>query len=126
MGKLGEYHEHRHLPVWSAGNAYLGGAKAWKHEKNALVSEDAQVRIELVEEDGKYRLETNLFDVIGDYAGGVITSDTLGRAFEPDQRFESPDGSAITFDSDYFGNHRGLRAAPGPFAGRESLEAAVW
>ena len=47
---------------------------------------------------------------------GILTSDTLGYAFEPEQRFESPDGSAITLDVDYFGNHRGVSAMPGPFA----------
>ena len=125
MGKLGEYHERRHLPVWAAGNAYLAGAKAWKHESDKMESEDKPV-IELVEKDGQYFVKTNLFDVLGDYASGVVNSDILGYAFEPEQRFESPDGSAIIFDTDYFGNHRGLRAVPGPFASKESLEAAVW
>ncbi|MBP3427025.1 MAG: right-handed parallel beta-helix repeat-containing protein [Clostridia bacterium] len=125
MGKLGEYHERRHLPVWAAGNAYLAGAKAWKHESDKMESEDKPV-IELVEKDGQYFVKTNLFDVLGDYASGVVNSDILGYAFEPEQRFESPDGSAIIFDTDYFGNHRGLRAVPGPFASKECLEAAVW
>ena len=125
MGKLAEYHERRHLPVWAAGNAYFAGAKAWQHETDRLVSPE-QVSVELVERDGHTYVKTNLFDVMGDYAAGIVNSDILGNAFEPDQRFERPDGSAITFDRDYFGNHRGLRAAPGPFASKESLEAAVW
>ena len=95
MGKLGEYHERRHLPVWAAGNAYLAGAKAWKHESDKMESEDKPF-IELVEKDGQYFVKTNLFDVLGDYASGVVNSDILGYAFEPEQRFESPDGSAIT------------------------------
>ena len=47
---------------------------------------------------------------------GIIDSDTLGCAFEPEERYENPDGSAITFDSDYFGDHRGAETLPGPFA----------
>ena len=47
----------------------------------------------------------------------------LGEAFEPEERFENPDGSTIIFDRDYFGNHRSLKAVPGPFA---TAEAATW
>lgn len=124
MGKLAKFHE-SHLPVWAAGNAYLGGAKAWKHEKDNLVLAEKPV-VELVEEEDAYRLRTNLFDLLGSYGTGMIHSDVLGNAFEPDQRFEAPDGSAITFDRDYFGNHRSVRVLPGPFASPEALEAALW
>ena len=50
----------------------------------------------------------------------------LGKAFEPEEYFENPDGSPITFDRDYFGDHRGLTAMPGPFASAEALRKAVW
>ena len=124
MGKLAKFHE-SHLPVWAAGNVYLGGAKPWEHEKDNLVLSDKPV-VELCEENGEYRLHTNLFDLLGDYGASVIHSDVLGCAFEPEQRFESPDGSAITFDRDYFGNHRSVKVLPGPFASPEALEAALW
>ena len=125
MHKLEKYHN-SHLPVWIDGNVYLSGAKAWKNEKHALVCENAKVEMALYEKDGKPYLKTNLFDFIGEFGGQMIHSDLLGNAFEPDQRFESPDGSAITFDRDYFGNHRGMHVAPGPFVNRESLEEALW
>jgi hypothetical protein len=73
-----------HLPVWSAGNIYLNGAKACRHEKK-----------------GECRM---------------ITSDILGKAFEPEQRFESPDGSEIVLDTDYSGKKRTGKIIPGPFA----------
>lgn len=44
----------------------------------------------------------------------MIDSDVLGKAFEPEERFENPDGTAIRFDSDYFGTHRGVDVIPGP------------
>ena len=50
------------------------------------------------------------------YRCGIISSDTLGLAFEPEQRFENPDGTDIIFDADYFGGHRGPETMPGPFA----------
>ena len=46
----------------------------------------------------------------------MISSDTLGKAFEPEERYENPDGTAIFFNTDYFGDHRGSRVIPGPFA----------
>jgi hypothetical protein len=46
----------------------------------------------------------------------IITSDILGKAFEPDQRFENPDGSEIVFDTDYYGKKRSGAVIPGPFA----------
>ena len=82
--------------------------------------------MELVEKDGKYSLKTNVYDFLGDFKAGIITSDILGEAFEPEQRFENPDGTAITFDSDYLGEHRGLATIPGPFACPKELEKQVW
>ena len=121
MGALATAH-FGHLPVWVKGNAYFNGAKVGKHEQDGLENTTDKVTVELVEKDGKYSLNTNLYSFLGDFADGIITSDILGRAFEPEQRFENPDGTAITFDTDYFGNHRGISTIPGPFA---SCEAAA-
>jgi hypothetical protein len=52
----------------------------------------------------------------------MITSDILGKAFEPEQRFEAPDGSDIIFDTDYYGNKRTGEIVPGPFASLRSVE----
>lgn len=116
MGALEPVH-FGHLPVWSEGNAYLKGAKPWKKEVNCLVVEDGQeIKVELVEKDGEYYLETNIFEYIKDFHTRMINTEVLGKAFEPEQYFENPDGTPIRFDTDYFGNHRGIRVLPGPFA----------
>ena len=106
----------KHLPVWSAGNVYLGGAKAWKNEDGALVLPDADVFADVEEVDGKPVLKTNVYEFIKGYSCEMIDSDVLGKAFEPEQRFENPDGSAITFDTDYNGDVRSSGVIPGPFA----------
>ena len=106
----------KHLPVWSAGNVYLGGAKAWKNEAGALVLPDADVFADVEEVDGKPVLKTNVYEFIKGYSCEMIDSDVLGKAFEPEQRFENPDGSAITFDTDYNGDVRSSGVIPGPFA----------
>ncbi len=115
MGPLATYH-FGHLPVWLSGNAYFNGATVCKHEKNCLIDKDAKIEVKLVEKDGKYCLETNVYDYLKEFKTGIINSDILGCAFEPEQRFENPDGSEIIFDRDYFGAHRGTSAMPGPFA----------
>lgn len=118
MGALEPAH-FGHLPVWSEGNVYLAGAKPCRMEKNGLViaNEREDVKVELVEgENGEYRLETNVYDLMEGFTGRMINTEILGKAFEPEQYFENPDGTPIQFDYDYFGNHRGFRVIPGPFA----------
>ena len=116
-----------HLPVWSEGNVYLGGAKAWKKEVNGLVVDNARedVKVELVEKDGKYYLDTNVYDFVKDFTNRMINTDVLGMAFEPEQKFENPDETPIQFDRDYFGNHRGASIIPGPFACVEDSKKAL-
>ncbi|MFS6555067.1 hypothetical protein VPJ68_06170, partial [Parabacteroides distasonis] len=108
-----------HLPVWTEGNVYLCGARACKNEVNGLTDAEADVRIELVEKDGAYYLDTNLYDFLEGFTDRMINTEVLGQAFEPEQKFESPDGTPIQFDADYFGTHRGIRVIPGPFASAE-------
>ena len=115
-----------HLPVWAAGNVYLAGAKPWKKETANLVDESADVYVDYEERGDGWYLKTNVYDYIKDFRGGVIFSDLLGKAFEPDQRFENPDGTPITFDADYFGGHRGCAVLPGPFVTAEDAEKKLY
>ena len=66
------------------------------------------------------------YELLKDFRDGIITSDLLGKAFEPEQRFENPDGTEIIFDRDYFGDHRGTEALPGPFTDEEQLLRTLW
>ena len=52
----------------------------------------------------------------------IITSDILGMAFEPEQRFENPDGTGIVMDKDYHGRSRGAVPFAGPFSDSAILE----
>ena len=105
-----------HLPVWAAGNAYLGGAKPWSKEKDAFM-DGTPVRVELSGEDGRLVLKTDVYEKMkGQAPCAVVSTATLGEAFEPEQRFENPDGSPITFDADLNDVHRSVRTLAGPFA----------
>lgn len=64
--------------------------------------------------DRKYSIKTNLYEILKEYETGIISSDVLGKAFEPEQCFENPNGTAIIFDQDYFGGHRGIKQCQDP------------
>ena len=126
MDALATYH-FGHLPVWIDGNAYLNGATVSKHDQHAFTWDpDTKVCVKLVQEDGTVRLDSNLWSLLKETSTGLISTDTLGQAFEPEQRFENPDGSDIQFDRDYFGDHRGLSTIPGPFADPDMAGRALW
>ncbi len=121
MGALARWH-FSHLPVWVDGNAYFNGATICKHEKHYLSCEKEKAFVRLTEEDGVPVLETNLYALLGDFRDGLLCTENLGLAFEPEQRFENPDGSDILFNEDFFGGHRGVSAFPGPIE-PESVQA---
>ena len=125
MGKLAPAHE-SHLPVWIDGNVYFNGAKAWEKEQHNRVDTEHNVSVDVAEKDGKPVLETDLYQYLEGFHCGMIDSDVLGRAFEPDQRFENPDGTMIRFDADYLGDHRGIEILPGPFAAEDAVGKALW
>ncbi|MBO5241498.1 MAG: right-handed parallel beta-helix repeat-containing protein [Lachnospiraceae bacterium] len=116
-----------HLPVWSEGNVYLGGAKAWSKEVNGLeiAGDRSDVKVELIEKDGQYYLDTNVYELMEDFKSRMINTEVLGKAFEPEQYFENPDGTPIRFDRDYFGSHRGVDVIPGPFANADDATKKI-
>lgn len=124
MGAVTDYPDryYDHLPVWAAGNAYLGGAKPWNKEKDAFVDDKSEVKLELVSTDEGLKLNTNIYDLLPDEAAGTISTETLGMAFEPEEKFENPDGTPIVFNQDYFDAHRTTNPVAGPFADAAEAE----
>ena len=115
-----------HLPVWIDGNAYFEGANAWKKEKNAFKDNSGKAYAEVVERDGGYFLDTNIYDILGDFKNDMISTESLGKAFEPQQKYENPDGTPIIFNNDILGNHRGTDVIPGPFASKENAKERLF
>ncbi len=125
MRTLADYH-FGHLPVWVSGNAYFNGATVSKHEAHGLTDCGEKVWVEWKSQDGKVCLKTNVYEYLKDFRDGLISTETLGKAFEPEQKFENPDGTPILFDRDYFGEHRGLDTLPGPFAQGFAEDRELW
>lgn len=115
MGSPASDRYYDHLPVWTGGNIYCNGAKPRKGEVDAVCIREP-VELRLLEQNGSWKLQTNLFSHLSASVCMLITSQTLGCAFEPEQPFEKPDGTPITFDTDYHGEQRTGKTLPGPFA----------
>lgn len=104
-----------HLPVTSCGNVYFNGAEAADCE-SAPAYAYAPAALDVVKTDDGYALRTDLYAHLPKTETRLIDSDTLGFAFEPEQRFEAPDGSAICLDTDLCGLAHAASPLPGPFA----------
>lgn len=115
MGGVPSNRYYDHLPVWAGGNVYFNGAKPMTKEKDARVS-DAKVSLSLVCKDGKYELNTNLGELIGEMTCKLLATDDLGYAFEPEEKYENPDGTPIIFNRDFHSKDTGLTPLVGPFA----------
>lgn len=115
----GKYYEK--LPVYSGGNVYFNGARPWDKEQNFVADDTHDVYVHLVEQDGSWKLDTNLGEVLPEFNTGIISTELLGEAFEPEQKFENPDGTQIIFNRDYADGARGIHPLAGPFARREGF-----
>ncbi|WP_321004316.1 right-handed parallel beta-helix repeat-containing protein [Eisenbergiella porci] len=104
-----------HLPVYSGGNLYFNGAQPYDGESNYTKDTENHIDLKLVEKDDKVILFTNLYQYIPNTVNEMISTELLGEAFEPEELFENPDGSPITFDTDYLGKHRRTTPVSGPF-----------
>ena len=109
-----------HLPVWSEGNAYFNGAAMFRAEKNGKVDTEHTVDAVVEQTADGWKLKSEVFDFLDGISCRMIDSDTLGKAFEPEERYENPDGTPIRFDTDFLGKHRAVKVVPGPFADPDS------
>ncbi len=106
------------LPVWSRGNAYFNGARPCDTETDAYVDNEHKVSIELVTDENGWKIVTDMEQYLPNDCA-LITTGSLGMAFESEQRFEDPDGRDIVFDTDIYGNKRSGGIFAGPIAARD-------
>jgi len=113
------------LPMYVVNNMYLNGAQPFEKEEGAVCYEDSPIVVRVTDQSGD--LERSVGDPNGIVqieihdgeklnAGNreTISSETLGKTYQAEMRYEQPDGSDLVFDKDFFGNQR-TRNTPGPF-----------
>lgn len=104
-----------HLPVTYGGNAYFNGAQPSNHDTDCVIDREHRIELSIAEKDGQPVLKTNIFQYLKGLKGVPVSTETLGLAFEPEQRFETPNGNSIHFVKDFLGNKREEQSPPGPF-----------
>lgn len=123
MGSAPSDRYYSHLPVWVDGNIYLNGARSWEQEKKNLILPDETMGVKISTTPGKIGirliLSEELKEKIEAWADGIklalIDTETLGMAFEPEEKFENPDGSPLVLDLDFRNEKRNTPVLPGPF-----------
>jgi len=119
MGSEPSDRYYMHLPVWTGGNVFFNGAKPSSKEQDYTEDKEHTVSISVEEHEDGWYLKSDLYEAMYAKADRVISTDVLGMAFEPEEKYENPDGTPVVLDKDYFGNIRGPEMYAGPFASRE-------
>ena len=119
MGSVTTDRYYSELPVWAGGNLYFNGAKPMSKEKDAYVDTKNKVTIGYEAKNGKHYLKTNVYDFIPAKACKLLKTDDIAMAFEPEQKYENPDGTPITFDTGILGTKRDSAPIPGPFVNKD-------
>ena len=78
-------------------------------QKNKIITRNTEPR------DFRY-LDTDIYDFVAEVKSNLVTTKTLGIAFEPEEQFENPNGEPLILDRDFYGNMREKSTIPGPFA----------
>jgi alpha-N-arabinofuranosidase len=104
------------LPVYMAGNVFLGQAEPSKHEMEPLTEPKIESGFKLIEKSDGLYLQTEFDKTWAECKGPLVTTEMLGKAIIPDLPYEQPDGTPYRLDTDYFGNKRNTNNPyPGPF-----------
>jgi hypothetical protein len=108
-------------PVYIRDNVYLGGAEPFEAETGAIVLNNDDVTIHVVDEGGQVHLETQLPTAFN-AAIGVISGADLHPVRFVDADFEDPDGTVATLDTDLIGARKnpGQTYPAGPIAALEA------
>jgi alpha-N-arabinofuranosidase len=114
----------------AGGNVYMDTAKPSVHEQDALVIEDINPNVKLVQMPDGWWFEMTLDpERISAQKRAIITTQTLGQAMVSKAPYENPDGTPYRIETTYFSNKtRAENPAPGPFQlqDEQSIRLKVW
>ena len=97
-------------PVYIRDNVYAAGRRPYEAEQDALVLDDADVTVAVVDEGDEVYLETQLPEAFDAARIGLITGRDLERVRFVDADFEERDGSPAALDTDLVGEPQDRRA----------------
>jgi hypothetical protein len=104
------------LPVWLRGNVFYNQATPSPMDTELHNVPEHNPEIKVLEEGGNVFLHLTLDSAYSTHKVKLINTATLGKAKIPKALFDAPDGSAIEFYTDYFGEkHDSNNVSAGPF-----------
>jgi len=116
-------------PVWITGNVYYSKAVPFGREvyytRDAAFKPKAEISIEGSDVYLTLSIDEKAYEVKTELASTA----SLGIAKMPKELFENPDGTPITFNTDYLGKTRpSTNPTPGPFQepGKGTIKIKVW
>jgi hypothetical protein len=105
------------LPVWLRGNVFYNQATTSEKDTAMHHAPGHNPEIKVVQEGANTFLHFTADPAYATHKVELINTDMLGKAKVPKALFDAPDGSAIEFDTDYFGKMRDTsNVMAGPFA----------
>jgi len=104
------------LPSWIIGNCYINPKEVSLGDSTNTVCVDDKVGFELIEVGKDVYLHYSINEAYLNHKVSVVTSQTLCESKISKARYDNPDGSEITFDTDYFGINRSNKMIVGPFS----------
>ena len=122
-------YDKRELPIQTGGNVYLNGSKPYINELDALIMEEVDPDVKILEKGDQVFIQLNNPDDLKKAATRLISTKLLGQAKIPGLPYENPDGSPLTIYTDYFFNKRNrTKPAAGPIEnpGTGSILIKVW
>lgn len=102
-------------PVYINENVYLKGAEPFEQE-HVFYADDRNPNVRIMIEEDKTYLEIEADEGMLELNTSVYRTDRLGSPRITEALYENPDGSSITWDTDYHGDTRKGNIIAGPFA----------
>ncbi|MCM1048566.1 MAG: right-handed parallel beta-helix repeat-containing protein [Clostridiales bacterium] len=100
-------------PAYINGNVYLNGAEAFDREKD-YYKDDVKPEVKIVDEGKEVYLEITMPRGALEIPTEIVTTKTLGMVRIVEQRYENPDGSALSLNEDLTGEVRKDQPKAGP------------
>ena len=103
-------------PIYISNNAYFNGAKAFDKEFEKLDMSDFDTEFKLEFIGDKVFLNITLPEGFENYKSDRHSTKSLPRVRIVDADFDNPDGTSLTFDSDYLDEPTEKKVVPGPLS----------